>query len=55
MKVIKRDGREVEFSKEKIEHAIEKANNSIETKSKRIGKVEFGRKIALNKLKKRAL
>ena len=38
MKVIKRDGREVDFNKDKIENAIEKANNSIETKSKRIGK-----------------
>ena len=38
MKVIKRDGREVEFDSSKIEHAITRANNSIETKSKRIGK-----------------
>lgn len=38
MNIIKRDGREVEFSRNKIEAAIERANNSIETKSKRIGK-----------------
>ena len=38
MNVIKRDGREVEFDSSKIEQAITRANNSIETKSKRIGK-----------------
>ena len=38
MKVIKRSGQEVEFDPIKIENAIEKANNSIEVKSKRIGK-----------------
>ena len=38
MKVIKRNGSEVEFDSVKIEQAIEKANNSIEVKSKRIGK-----------------
>ena len=38
MKVIKRSGQEVEFDQIKIEKAIERANNSIETKSKRIGK-----------------
>lgn len=38
MNVIKRDGREVEFDPTKIEAAIERANNSIEIKSKRIGK-----------------
>lgn len=38
MKVIKRSGQEVEFDPTKIERAIEKANESIETKSKRIGK-----------------
>ena len=38
MKVIKRSGQEVEFDPIKIERAIERANDSIETKSKRIGK-----------------
>lgn len=38
MKVIKRDGREVDFDSAKIEAAIERANNSIEVKNKRIGK-----------------
>ena len=38
MKVIKRNGEEVEFNAEKIERAIERANDSIETKSKKIGK-----------------
>ena len=38
MKVIKRSGQEVEFDPIKIERAIEKANDSIEVKSKRIGK-----------------
>lgn len=38
MKVIKRSGQEVEFDPIKIEQAIEKANDSIEVKSKRIGK-----------------
>ena len=38
MNIIKRDGREVEFTPAKIEAALERANNSIEIKSKRIGK-----------------
>lgn len=38
MKVIKRSGQEVEFDAAKIERAIERANDSIEIKSKRIGK-----------------
>ena len=38
MKIIKRSGKEVEFDPSKIEAAIERANNSIEVKSKRIGK-----------------
>lgn len=38
MKVIKRSGQEVEFDSAKIERAIERANDSIETKSKKIGK-----------------
>ena len=38
MKVIKRNGVEVEFNSHKIQNAIEKANNSIEVKSKRIGR-----------------
>ena len=38
MKVIKRSGQEVEFDPIKIEKAIERANESIEAKSKRIGK-----------------
>lgn len=38
MKIIKRSGQEVEFDSAKIERAIERANDSIETKSKRIGK-----------------
>ena len=38
MNVIKRSGKEVEFDPSKIEAAIERANNSIEVKSKRIGK-----------------
>ena len=38
MKVIKRNGAEVDFDPLKIEAAIEKANNSIEIKSKRIGR-----------------
>lgn len=38
MKVIKRSGQEVEFDTAKIERAIERANDSIEIKSKRIGK-----------------
>lgn len=38
MNVIKRSGKEVEFDPSKIEAAIERANNSIEIKSKRIGK-----------------
>ena len=38
MKVIKRSGQEVEFDPIKVEKAIERANDSIEIKSKRIGK-----------------
>lgn len=38
MKIIKRNGTEVEFNPAKIQAAIEKANDSIETKNKRIGK-----------------
>ena len=38
MKVIKRSGQEVEFDPSKIERAIERANDSIEVKNKRIGK-----------------
>lgn len=38
MNIIKRNGSEVEFNPEKIQQAIEKANDSIEIKSKRIGK-----------------
>ena len=38
MIVIKRSGQEVEFDPSKIERAIERANDSIETKNKRIGK-----------------
>lgn len=38
MKVIKRNGQEVDFDSAKIERAIERANDSIEVKSKRIGK-----------------
>ena len=38
MKIIKRSGEEVEFNAAKIERAIERANDSIEVKSKRIGK-----------------
>ena len=38
MKVIKRSGQEVEFDPSKIELALERANDSIEIKSKRIGK-----------------
>ena len=38
MNVIKRSGQEVAFDPTKIENAIEKANDSIEVKSKRIGK-----------------
>ena len=38
MNVIKRSGQEVEFDPTKIEAALERANNSIEVKSKRIGK-----------------
>lgn len=38
MKIIKRSGQEVEFDPIKIEKAIERANDSIEIKSKRIGK-----------------
>ncbi len=38
MKVIKRNGQEVDFDSAKIERAIERANNSIEIKNKRIGK-----------------
>ena len=38
MKVIKRNGQEVDFNPDKIERAIERANDSIEIKSKRIGK-----------------
>ena len=38
MKVIKRNGAEVDFDAAKIEAAIEKANNSIDIKSKRIGR-----------------
>ena len=38
MNVIKRSGKEVPFDPANIEAAIERANNSIETKSKRIGK-----------------
>ena len=38
MNVIKRNGTEVEFNPVKIQAAIEKANDSIEIKSKRIGK-----------------
>ena len=38
MKVIKRSGQEVEFNALKIEQAIERANDSIEMKHKRISK-----------------
>ena len=38
MKVIKRSGEEVEFNAAKIEKAIERANDSVEVKSKRIGR-----------------
>ena len=38
MKVIKRNGAEVDFDPTKIERALERANDSIEIKSKRIGK-----------------
>ena len=38
MKIIKRNGAEVEFDPAKIIIALERANDSIETKSKRIGK-----------------
>ena len=38
MKIIKRNGAEVEFDPAKIEKAIEKANDSINVKSKKIGK-----------------
>lgn len=38
MKIIKRSGQEVEFDPAKIERAIGRANDSIEIKSKRIGK-----------------
>ena len=38
MKVIKRNGAEVEFDSAKIERALEKANDSIDIKSKRISK-----------------
>ena len=38
MKIIKRNGQEVDFDSAKIERAIERANDSIEIKSKRIGK-----------------
>ena len=38
MKIIKRNGAEVDFDPAKIIIALERANDSIETKSKRIGK-----------------
>ena len=38
MKIIKRNGAEVEFDPKKIELALEKANDSIDVKSKKIGK-----------------
>ena len=38
MKIIKRNGQEVDFDSAKIEKAIERANDSVEVKSKRIGK-----------------
>lgn len=38
MKVIKRNGAEVEFDPRKLERALEKANDSIDIKSKRISK-----------------
>ena len=38
MKIIKRNGSEVEFDPKKIELALEKANDSIDVKSKKIGK-----------------
>ena len=38
MKVIKRSGQEVDFDVNKIERALERANDSIESKHKRIGK-----------------
>ena len=38
MKIIKRNGQEVDFDSTKIEKAIERANDSIEVKSKRVGK-----------------
>ena len=41
MNVIKRDGREVEFDSSKIEQAITRANNSIETKSKRSNRNQY--------------
>ena len=34
MKVIKRDGRAVEYNREKIEIAIEKANNRLHRKNR---------------------
>ena len=34
MKVIKRDGRAVEYNREKIEIAIEKANKEVQEKAK---------------------
>ena len=40
MKVIKRDGRAVEYDKEKIEIAIEKANKEVR-KSEKISKAEI--------------
>ena len=38
MRIIKRNGSEVEFDPKKIELALEKANDSIDVKSKKIGK-----------------
>ena len=38
MKIIKRNGAEVEFDSSKIENALVKANDSITVKSQRIGK-----------------
>ena len=34
MKVIKRDGREAEYDRNKIVHAIQKANNEVEKEDK---------------------
>lgn len=40
MKVIKRDGREAEYDRNKIVHAIQKANNEVE-KEDRISEEKF--------------